>query len=368
MRRRWQAAWRRFSPLIASLVLLAGLAVVLVPPWLVPGSGLRFERPWLLLLGLLVPVVIVQSLLARRSSPRLRFPLTGVLARSGPGFRARLAPLSTAAQAGCLALLAVAAARPQDSSQRQNTSLEGIDIVLTLDVSGSMQATDLRPTRLEAAKAVVQQFIERRRNDRIGAVVFASDAFTLCPLTLDYSVLASMIQGLQIGVIDGNATAIGNAVGVAINRLRKSDAKSKAIILLTDGSSNAGNISPEQAAQFARTMGIQIYTVLVGQKDQAEVASGLDFFARQVFGQQAVPINRDLLVSMSESTKGAFFEATDRSALESSFHAILDALERTQIEDQGVVYAEVFGRYLWLALILLAFEVALSIAVLRRVP
>jgi Ca-activated chloride channel family protein len=353
---------------MASLLLLGLLSAILLPPWLVPGSSLRFDRPFLLLLGLLVPVVIARALLERRNGPRLRFPLAGVLARSGTGWRSRLAPLSTALQAGALALLAVAAARPQDSSQRQNTSLEGIDIVLTLDVSGSMQATDLRPTRLEASKSVVQDFIKRRSNDRMGAVVFASDAFTLCPLTLDYSVLASMIQDIQIGVIDDKSTAIGNAVGVAINRLRKSDAKSKAIILLTDGSSNAGNISPEQATAFARTMGIKIYTVLMGQKDQAEVASGLDFFARQMFGQQNVPINRDLLVSISEQTNGAFFEATDRSALESSFHSILDALERARIEDQGVVYAEVFGRYLFLALMLLCLEVLLAVTVLRRVP
>jgi Ca-activated chloride channel family protein len=353
---------------MASLLMLGGLAVFLLPPWLGPGSSLRFERPWLLLLGLFIPVVIVRAMLERRSGPRLRFPLTGVLARSGPGWRSRLAPLSTGLGVGALALLVVAAARPQDSSQRQSTSLEGVDIVLTLDVSGSMQATDLRPTRLEAAKAVMLDFIQRRRNDRIGAVVFATDAFTLCPLTLDYSVLASMIQDTQLGVIDGNATAIGNAVGVSINRLRRSDAKSKAIILLTDGSSNAGNISPEQATEFARTLGIKVFTVLMGRQDQAEVASGLDFFSRQMFGQQNVPVNPDLLISMAEQTGGAFFEATDRGSLESSFHSILDALERTQIEDQGVVYAELFGRYLVLALLLLALEVLLAVTVLRRVP
>lgn len=246
--------------------------------------------------------------------------------------------------------------------------MEGIDIVMTLDLSLSMKAADLEPTRLEAAKAVVQDFIKRRKNDRIGSVIFAENAYTLCPLTLDYSILANMINDLKLGAIAGNATAIGNAVGVSINRLRKSEAKSKVIILLTDGTSNAGNISPEQATLFAQTLGIKIYTVLMGRQDMAPVSTGLDFFKQQIFGTQNVPINRELLVKMSEETGGAFFEATDRKALESSFHSILDALERSRIADQGVVYAEIFGRYLWIAVVLVILELALGAFVLRRMP
>jgi Ca-activated chloride channel family protein len=177
-----------------------------------------------------------------------------------------------------------------------------------------------------------------------------------------------MINDIQLGAISGNATAIGNAVGVSINRLRKSDAKSKTIILLTDGSSNAGNISPEQATIFAKTLGIKIYTVLMGVQDVAQVSTGLDFFKQQIFGAQNVPINRDLLMKMSEDTGGAFFEATDRKGLVSSFHSILDALEKSRIADQGVVYAEVFGRYLWPGLILIAIELLLGLIVLRRTP
>ncbi|MBW2537699.1 MAG: VWA domain-containing protein [Deltaproteobacteria bacterium] len=291
-----------------------------------------------------------------------------VLRTVGPGWRARLLPLSVGLRATAVALLVVALARPQDSSRREETELEGIDIVLTVDVSFSMKAEDLEPTRLEAAKEVVLDFIKRRKNDRIGAVIFAENAYTLCPLTLDYSILASMIGEIDLGVVDGNATAIGNAVGVAINRLRRSDAKSKVVILLTDGTSNAGNISPEQAAQFAETLGIKIYTVLMGQQDDAQVTTGIDFFKQQIFGSASMPINRELLVQLSEQTGGAFFEATDRKALVSSFHSILDALERSRIADQGVVYAEVFWRYLWPGLALVIADLLLVLFGLRRSP
>lgn len=358
--------FRRWAPLWWSLAFLAAAAAWILPSWLSEGSGLRFEDP-LMLLGLLaVPLVVAAGMLERRSAGRMRFPLASVLARTGPGWRASMLAVSVGARSLIVALLVLAVARPQDSSRRQETELEGIDIALTLDVSGSMEAGDLEPTRLEAAKAVVLDFIQRRKNDRIGAVVFATNAFTLCPLTLDYSILGSMVRDIQIGMVDGSSTAIGNAVGVSINRLRKSDAKSKVIILLTDGTSNAGNISPEQAAQFAQTLGIKIYTVLMGVQDEAKVAQGLDFFAKQIFGSQKVPINRELLVKMSRSTGGEFFEATDRRALETSFHKILDELERSKIADQGVVYAEVFGDYLWPALILLALDLLMGLFVMRR--
>ncbi|MDJ0765562.1 MAG: VWA domain-containing protein [Myxococcota bacterium] len=363
---------RRLPPgighLAGSLGLLAAASAIYLPPWLLPGSGLRFETPWFLLCFAALPLLIAAGMLERRFTGRLRFPLTKVLATTGAGWRTRLLPVATALRVTGVAFLIVALARPQDSTEREETEMEGIDIVLTLDVSLSMKAADLAPTRLVAAKAVVQDFIKRRKNDRIGAVIFAENAYTLCPLTLDYSILANMINEIELGVIGGQATAIGNAVGVSINRLRKSDAKSKVIILLTDGTSNAGNISPEQATLFAKTLGIKIYTVLMGRQDEAPVSSGLDFFRQQVFGTQSVPINRELLVEMSEDSGGAFFEATDAKGLVSSFHAILDALERSRIADQGVVYAEVFGRYLWPGLLLIGLEVLLGLFVMRRIP
>lgn len=358
----------RLAPLLWSLGLMAIAALVYGPQWIGESSGLRFRSPWFLLCLIAVPVVAAVGMLEKRSSPKLRFPLTRKLAELGTGWRTRLIPPVTGIRALSIAFLSVALARPQDSSLREETEMQGIDMVLAIDVSMSMKAADMDPTRIEAAKAVVLDFIKRRKNDRIGAVIFAENAYTLCPITLDYSAISSMIGEIRLGDISGNATAIGNAVGVSINRLRKSDAKSKVIILVTDGASNAGNISPEQATMFAQTLGIKIYTVLIGVQDVAQVATGWDFFNKQIFGTQSVPINRDLLVQMSEKTKGAFFEATDRPGLESSFHSILDALERSRIADQGVVYAEVFTKYLWPALILMVLDLLIALVVMRRTP
>jgi len=358
----------RLAPTLWTLGLSAAALAWFLPDWLAAGSGLRFVSPWWLLLGLAAPLVVVRHHLDRRLAGRFRHPLARLVVASGPGWRSRLVAPLVGVRALAVLLLAVALARPQDAARPEEAELEGIDIVLTLDLSLSMKATDLTPTRLEASKAVVQDFISRRKNDRIGAVIFAESAYTLCPLTLDYSALATMIADLDLGVIGGNATAIGNAIGVSLNRLRQSEAKSKVIILLTDGASNAGNISPEQASQFAKAVGVKIFTVLMGERDVAAVATGLDFFKRQIFGQQNVPVNRELLMQMSEGTGGAFFEASDRKGLESSFHAILDALEKSRLAEQGVVWAERFPAYLWPALLLLALDLGLALTVLRRMP
>ena len=358
----------KLEPLFWSLGLIGIATLFYLPGWLSAGGMLFFENPWFLLGLLGVPLVVAASLMEKKRVGRVRFPLLRVLASSGTGWKARLIPVSVGLKALAIALLSVAMARPMDRAIRTETETQGIDIVLTLDVSLSMKTGDLEPSRLEAAKAVIADFIQRRKNDRIGAVIFAENAYTLCPLTLDYSILANMIREIKLGVISGNATAIGDAVSRSINRLRKSDAKSKTIILLTDGTSNAGNISPEQAALFAQTLGIKIYTVLMGKQDKGSVSTGLDFFGQAIMGQQAAPINRELLVKMSEDTGGSFFEAGDRKGLESSFHSILDALEKSRIQDMDVKPAEVFTDYLRPALALLFLDLFLVLIVLRRTP
>ena len=363
-RHRW---W--LEPLAWSVGALLAAAAFVVPPWLREGPGMRFESPWFLLALIAVPIVVVAGILERRTSGRIRISTAAILAdATRRSWRVHLLPATVALKAVAVALLALALARPQDANQREETETSGIDIVLTLDVSGSMEAGDLKPNRLEAAKSVTRDFIGRRRDDRIGAVIFAENAYTLCPLTLDYSILSTMIADLSLGVIDDKATAIGNAIGMSINRLRKSDAKSKVIILLTDGASNAGNLPPDRATSFAKTLGIKIYTVLVGEKDESEVASGFDFFRNQIFRTHSTPVNPELLRRMSKETGGAFFEATDTNSLVRSFHAILDALERSRIADRGVIYGEVFPLYLWPALILAALDLLLGLFVLRRAP
>ncbi len=338
------------EPLLFSIGALIIAAAVILPGWLTLSSGLRFENPWFLLGLLAIPFVIASGVRAPKKGGRMFHPMASILVHTHRGWRTWIHPVSVALRTLVVTLVVIALARPQDSTKLLDANVEGIDMVLTLDLSGSMATPDMNPTRLGAAKEVVQQFIKHRKNDRIGAVVFAENAYTLCPLTLDYSILSQMIFDLELGVIDDKATAIGNAVGLSISRLRKSDAKSKAIILLTDGTSNAGNTSPGQATEFAKILGIKIYTILVGRNDNT------------------AKINPALLSDMAQKTGGAFFKATDRRELESSFHTILNALEKSKIEDQGVAYAEVFSIYLWWALALALLDLVFSLFIMRNTP
>jgi Ca-activated chloride channel family protein len=231
-----------------------------------------------------------------------------------------------------------------------------------------MQAADIEPRRFEATKAVVDDFIRRRANDRIAAVIFGRDAYTLLPLTTDHEALRTMIGELELEVIDGRGTAIGNGIGVALNRLRKSTAKSKVVILATDGDSNSGNVSPLQAAEFARTLGVKVYTILMGKAGEAPVQTGIDLFGRAVFDRGNFPINPELLEKVAGQTGGEAYHVADRQGLERSFHAILDKLERSQLEDAGRIYGELFPALVLPALGLLVLELLLGALVLRRWP
>ena len=177
-----------------------------------------------------------------------------------------------------------------------------------------------------------------------------------------------MIAGLQLEMIDGKGTAIGNAIGVSLNRLRKSDAKSRIVILLTDGESNSGNVSPMQAAEFASALGVKVYTILMGRSDDAPVQSGVDLFGNPIFDRGNYPINPELLKAVAERTSGQAFHVQDREELNKSFHVILDQLEKSDIEDAGRVYGELFPALLAPALLLLVLELSLSALVLRRWP
>ena len=348
----------------------------------------QFERPWAALLLLAAPLVLIaRGWLQDQRAPRLKLSRVHDLAVIGRrGFRTWLRHAPTGARTVAVLLLGLALMGPQSIHARDSAEVEGIDIVLTLDLSLSMQAADIQPSRFNAMKEVVDDFVRRRPNDRIGAVVFGRDAYTLMPLTTDKQALRSAIAELELNMIDGRGTAIGNAVGTAINRIKDSEAESRVIILLTDGDSNSGNVSPQQAATIARTLphprnrteidpearerrtGAKIYTIMMGQSDNARVQQGTDVFGRAMWDQGNFPINPELLREMAESTGGEYFQATDRRGLERSFHQILDRLERSEIEDTGRVYGELFGALLWPALALLVLEMLASALVLRRWP
>ncbi|HEY0707375.1 MAG TPA: VWA domain-containing protein, partial [Polyangia bacterium] len=217
------------------------------------------------------------------------------------------------------------------------------------------------PNRLTAAKLVIRDFVRRRGTDRIGLVVFGRDAYTYVPLTLDHGALLRMLGELQLNIIDGKGTAIGNGLGVALARLRRSDARSKVVILLTDGDNNAGNITPEQASDIARQLGIKIYTVLAGDTSVG---------APDVAGSTAkrFPVNPKLLEEIATKTGGMPYLASDSQALAQRFQDIVDDLEKSRIRDRGVLYAELFPRFLVPAVILLLLETLLRLTRLRRLP
>ncbi len=269
-----------------------------------------------------------------------------------------------------LSLLIVALARPQAGKIYSQVESDGVDIILALDTSGSMRAMDFvvdkkRVERLEVVKNVVTDFIKKRASDRLGMVVFGTEAFTQCPLTLDHGIVSEFLNKLSIGMA-GDATAIGSAIGVATKRLKDLKAKSKVIILLTDGRSNSGNLPPLQAAEVAKSFDIKIYTIGVGTRGPAPFL--VDGFFGSTFQYQNVDIDEDSLLKIAEMTGGKYYRATSTTELENIYTEI-DKLEKTEVLIKQ--YAEYDELYIWfilagLALILL--EILLSNTVLRKLP
>jgi len=366
----FKRAWSFLWPLLASLAAV-GISYLFISRYAFSrDEGLKFQNPWGFLLLLGIPLALLHDVYLRtKVSAKLVFTRVDVLKQLPGRARAKLlVVLPGILRASAIGLVALAVARPQATAIREQAEVEGIDIVMTLDMSNSMEAADIKPSRLEAAKAVIDEFVKRRVNDRIGIVVFGREALTLCPLTLDYSVVRNLVRSLQLGNVDGRGTAIGNALGTATNRLRKSTAETKVIVLLTDGANNQGNVSPQQAAEFAKTLGIKIYTILAGKQEETPVEVDTDFFGHSIFGKAHYPVNPELLKKISEQTGGRFYTAQDRKSLEDSFHSILDALEKTKISDVGVVYAETFPRFLIPALLLLLLEILMRFTLSRKSP
>ncbi|MGB5813353.1 MAG: VWA domain-containing protein [Polyangiales bacterium] len=365
-RRSWAFAWLVAAMLVGFIVSIRYLEVRYQLQ--ITSTPLRFERPWagLLMLGVLL-VGFARFWWQRWSRPRLQFSRVGAFHTPRASWRSRFGDLPNALRTTALALLVIGLMGPQSIHARDTADVDGIEIMLTLDMSQSMQAADIRPTRFSATKSVVREFIDRRPDDRIGAVVFGVDAYTLLPLTTDREALRTALRGLQLEQIDGRGTAIGNAVGVSLNRLKRSRAESKVLILLTDGESNAGNVSPSQAAELAKAMDVKIFPILMGVSDTAPVKQGVGIFGRAVWGQANYPVNPELLEQMAVSTGGEFFAVNDREGLERSFHEILDALEKSEIEDAGRMYTELFPAFVGPALVFLGIEF-LILLWLRRWP
>ena len=270
-------------------------------------------------------------------------------------------------RAAAFALLVVALARPQRIEQNVHTSSEGIDIVMAIDVSASMLARDFQPDRITAAKQVAGSFIADRYGDRIGLVVFAAEAFTQSPLTTDQSTLQTLLSRVRSGVIDDSGTAIGTGLATAINRLRESEAKSKVIILLTDGINNRGEIAPMTAAEIARAQGIRVYTIGVGSRGTAPYPA-VDMFGNMTFINQKVEIDEKTLTEIARLTGGRYFRATDKEKLQAIYDEI-NQLEKSRVEvTERITYHELFLGWALAALALLTAELLLSNLVLKRIP
>jgi len=305
-----------------------------------------FAHPWALLGLALVPPAIWLLARRRQRMPRLVVPSTP--AQLPVSRWARLWWLPGGLVIAALALTSIGLSGPRlRASRRIDLSVEGIDIVVAFDLSTSMLAADFRPKdRISVAKEVLKNFIGSRQNDRIGLVVFAGEAYTQCPLTLDYKVLDSLLEQVRTGVIvDG--TAIGNALGTAVNRLRESDAKSRVVILITDGDNNAGNLSPLQAAGIAKDLGIKVFTILIGKGGRVPYPTGTDLFGRTTYEPVEIDVNPELLQQIAKVTGGAYYAATDKESLEQGLSAVLDSLEKSKIYDAGgsTRYDEWYARF-----------------------
>ena len=267
----------------------------------------------------------------------------------------------------CLTIifLTIALARPQSTNNLRDVTTEGIDIMVSLDISGSMQAMDFDPNRLEAAKNVATDFISERTNDKIGLVVFAAESFTQCPLTVDKAVLTNLIQDVRTGMLK-DGTAIGHGLATAVKRIKESNAKSKVIILLTDGVNNRGEIHPLTAAEMAKSFGIRVYTIGVGSHGTAP------FPVNTAFGQQVkemeVNIDEEMMKEIAQMTDGAYFRATDENKLRSIYEEI-DQMEKSKIEVKEYTQkSEEFIPFGILALAFLLAEILLRNTVLRNLP
>ncbi len=336
--------------------------------------------------AIVIALAMVYAMTAgsEKNVPRLLVSSVASFSLGPRGFRARLRDVPAMLRGAAVVLFAIAMARPQDVLRGENAEERGIDIVIVLDLSGSMRALmdgpeekpapQARPaqgrrlTRLATAKEVILDFVARRKNDRIGVVVFGRAAYILSPPTLDKALLSALVEKMELDLIDGNGTAIGDAVGTGVARLRRSNARSKAVILLTDGDSNAGSIAPEYATHLAEKQSVKVFTVQIGNGDDVDVQDGTDIFGQPHFVRAHFPVNPALLRKIADGTGGESFVATDKRGLEESMHRILDRLEKTRFESQVATMEDLFPMFLVPGFVLLALEALVRVLVVRRFP
>ena len=328
------------------------------------------NKEYLFLLLLIIPYLIWYVMYRKKSEPTLRMSDTFAFNYAPKSWRVRLMPLQLLLRIVTFTLIVIVMARPQTSNSWKNKSVEGIDIMLAIDVSTSMLAEDLKPNRIEAAKAVASEFIIGRPNDNIGLSIFAGEAFTQCPMTTDHASLLNLLQNVRTDIaargLISDGTAIGMGLANAVTRLKGSKAKSKVVILLTDGSNNMGDISPMTAAEIAQSLGIRVYTIGVGTNKVAPypmpVAGGVQYV------NMPVEIDTKMLADIAAATEGDFYRATNTAELKNIYKEI-DRLEKSKLNVKKFSKRyEAYQPFALAAAITLLLEILRRITVFRRRP
>ena len=321
--------------------------------------------PNILWLMAIIPLIVLYYIFVARRKASLTVSTIGGKRAPRP-FRYWLRPLPIVLRMVAVALFIVALARPVNITEEHETTTDGIDIVMAMDISGSMLARDFTPDRLTSAKHLAAEFVANRRGDRIAVVAFAGEAFTQAPLTSDQAVVETMLSRLRSGVVE-DGTAIGNGLATAVNRLRESGAKSKVVILLTDGVNNRGQISPLMAAEIARDMGIKVYTIGVGTRGRAPYPA-VDMFGNKTTVMADVEIDEELLKEISSMTGGKYYRAVNDEALR-EIYAEINELETSKVQVTNYqTYEELFLMWVVLGLLCLGLEFLFDKVVLNRLP
>ena len=320
---------------------------------------------WLFLI--FIPLIVWYVMKQKNATPSMLISTTKAFDKVGTSWKVWLRHFMFVLRLAAIGCVIVILARPQTRDRWQTEETEGTDIVLALDVSTSMLARDFRPDRFEAAKEVASKFIAGRETDNIGIVIFSGESFTLVPMTSDKAVLLNYVQDIKMGMLE-DGTAIGDDLATAINRIKGGKAKSKSIILLTDGSNNTGIVAPLTAAEIARRMGVKVYTIGVGTNGEAEFPIGRNIYGKVEYQLMPVVIDEVTLKKIANTTGGAYFRATDKSTLNDIFNEI-DKLEKTKMDVKQFSHTE--DNYLPWALALLALVIVELLArntILRNIP
>ena len=331
-------------------------------------NNISFENTELFFL-LLFPIAhLIWFFFVNKNTNRvLSFSSTSFIS-SKKNIKEKLVNLPYILQLLCICFIIISLARPQTTNSWEESKTQGIDIILALDISGSMLAKDLKPNRLEASKEIAIDFIKQRKNDRIGLVIFSGESFTQCPLTSDHNSLINLFQDIEYGMVE-DGTAIGDGLGNSINRLIDSETKSKIIILLTDGENTKGKISPLTAAEIAASdsVGIKVYTIGVGTKGMAKSPVAVDFNGNFIYDFVEVKIDEESLTEIAKKTGGQYFRATDNVSLKEIYNTI-NKLETSELESiKFNTKNEEFYLFSWIALVLFLLSFLLQISYFRKI-